>query len=229
MDSNVKGRILYEDNHILVFNKACGELVQGDATGDPCLLDSLRNYIKIRDEKPGNVFLEAVHRIDRPVSGVVLFAKTSKGLSRFTNLFRLHEVERTYWAICEGAPEELDGHLEGHLLRNSEQNKSYVVNGKRLGSKLASLNYRTVGQSDRYYLLSVVLETGRHHQIRALLAHAGATIRGDLKYGAKRSLPGGGISLHARSLSFVHPVRDEKLTIVAPPPADPIWYLFPDE
>ncbi len=224
-----KSRILYEDNHILVFNKACGELVQGDSTGDACLLDTLRGYIKSRDEKPGNVFLEAVHRIDRPVSGIVLFAKTSKGLSRFTNLFREHAVTRTYWAICEGAPEALEGRLEGYLLRNAEQNKSYVVNGKKLGSKPAALTYRTVGQSDRYFLLTVALETGRHHQIRALLSHAGATIRGDLKYGAKRSLPGGGISLHARALSFVHPIKGERITIVAPPPADPIWYLFPED
>lgn len=225
----IQNRIVYEDNHILIYNKACGDLVQGDATGDASLLDILRAYIKIRDHKPGNVFLDAVHRIDRPVSGVVLFAKTSKALSRTTTLFRERQVERVYWAITEGIPTEPQGQLTGYLHRNPKQNKSYVVPRTKLDAKHASLHYKVVGHTDNYYLIKVALDTGRHHQARALLAHAGAIVRGDLKYGAKRSLPGGGISLHARHLRFEHPVQKRTLYVEAPPPADPLWALFPPE
>lgn len=230
--NEVSSRIVYEDNHYLVYNKRSGDLVQGDQSGDASLLDLLRLHIGRRDSKPGRVFLEAVHRIDRPVSGGVLFAKTSKGLARMSEQFRRGSVRRCYWAITEscvrdgfgGGPE--GGRLEGNLLRNRDKNKSYVVSTGRSGSQPAGLTYRLVGHSDRYWFYEVVLESGRHHQVRVLLSHAGAVIRGDLKYGARRSLPGGGIGLHSRELSFTHPVRGEGVRVVSSPPADPLWALF---
>lgn len=224
---NLSGRILYEDNHLLALNKLPGELVQGDATGDLPLVEELRQFIKVRDAKPGNVFLQVIHRIDRPVSGAVLFAKTSKAVERMNALFRDRRVERTYWAIVEKQPPAMEGIVEGYMYRNARQNKSYMSKSERSGSKFASLRYCLVGASTNYYLLEVSLDTGRHHQIRCQLASIGCTIRGDLKYGARRSLPDGGINLHARSVSFLHPVAKEPVSVVAPPPADSLWDFFP--
>lgn len=223
------GRIVYEDNHYLAYNKAIGELVQGDRTGDVSLVEALTEFIRQRDAKPGNAFMQVIHRIDRPVSGVVLFAKTSKGLARANELFRAHEVQRTYWAIVQSAPAQTEGSLQGYLRRDAQRNKSYFTKYRRGDAQQASLTYKLVGTSTRHFFLEVQLETGRHHQIRALLAAHGMPIRGDLKYGAMRSNPGGGIDLHARSLTFTHPIgREPRNTvhIIAPPPAGVLWTLF---
>lgn len=224
--------ILFEDNHILAVNKACGQIVQGDKTGDSPLSDILKSLIKERDGKPGNVFLGVTHRIDRPTSGVVLFAKTGKALSRLNALFREKKVDKAYWAVVEGRPKENEGRLEHALYKNEAQNKSYIL-GTEPGNKVAArqakqavLTYRTLSEADRYTLLEVRMETGRHHQIRCQLAHIGCPIKGDLKYGARRSNPGGGIHLHARSVAFEHPVTHQTVTITAEPPEDPIWDLF---
>lgn len=216
--------ILFEDNHILAVNKACGQIVQGDKTGDAPLSEIIKQCIKERDGKPGNVFLGVTHRIDRPTSGVVLFAKTGKALSRINALFRNKEMDKIYWAVVEGRPAEKEGQLTHNLYKNEKQNKSYV--GASPHSKPAVLAYTTLAEADRYTLLEVRMETGRHHQIRCQLAHAGCAIKGDLKYGARRSNPGGGIHLHARAVSFHHPVTGERITITAPPPEDPVWALF---
>jgi 23S rRNA pseudouridine1911/1915/1917 synthase len=206
--------VLYEDNHIIAVNKMPADIVQADRTGDPTLADSVRDYIRRKGGKPGEVFLGIPHRLDRPTSGVVLFARTSKALERLSALFREGGVRKIYWAIvCEKPPSEA-GTLVHYLRRNPEQNKSYATETPAPGAKEARLSYR---------LLEIELHTGRHHQIRAQLAAVGCRIRGDLKYGAPRSNPGGGIHLHARQVSFVHPVRGELVQIVADPPADPLW------
>lgn len=216
--------ILYEDNHIIAVNKACGEIVQGDKTGDIPLLDTVKSYIKQKYNKPGDVFLGLPHRIDRPTSGVVLFARTSKALARLNVLFQTHDqIRKTYWAIVEKAPGQPEGRLENFLLRREAQNKSYVVSPDTKGAKQAVLTYRTLVRGDRYTLLEVRLLTGRHHQIRCQLAAMGCPVKGDLKYGAKRSNPDGGISLHAREIAFIHPVSHEPVVIVAPVPADSLW------
>ena len=217
--------ILYEDNHLLVVNKHCGDLVQPDPSGGSALEDQIKAFIKRRDAKPGEVFLGVVHRIDRPVSGAVLFAKTSKGLARMNELLRQRAVERSYWAITEAQLPEMEGELRGFASRNAELNKTFVRQRARSGDKEVVLSYRLMGASDRYFMYEVQLHTGRHHQIRAQLAEAGATIRGDLKYGAKRSIEGGGIDLHARRLRFVHPVAKREIEIIAPPPPGPLWDL----
>ena len=215
--------ILYEDNHIIAVNKTCHELVQADKTGDRCLLDEVKDYIKVKYNKPGEVFLGLPHRLDRPTSGVVLFARTSKALTRLTEMFRSHEqIQKTYWAIVCNAPAQKQGRLEHWLVRREKENKSYVVNGGD-GAKLAVLEYRTLAHSDRYTLLEINLFTGRHHQIRCQLAAIGCPIKGDLKYGAPRSNKDGGICLHARKIAFVHPVSRQPLEIVAPVPDDNLW------
>ena len=224
-DSIIK-RILYEDNHILVVNKLSGEIVQADKSGDDSLEDSLKAFIKERDQKPGNVFIGVVHRIDRPVSGVVLFAKTGKALERFNDLFRAKELQKKYWAITTKRPEPESAQLKHYLLRNEKQNKTYTFPSPKPGAKEALLNYRYFGSSDRYHFVEVELLTGRHHQIRAQLAAIGCPIKGDLKYGAPRSNLYAGISLHARSLSFIHPVKKIPIEIVAPAPEDVLWKLF---
>ncbi len=210
-------RILYEDNHLLVINKLCGELVQGDKTGDISLLENTKEFIKKRNSKPGNVFLGLVHRLDRPSSGVLVFAKTSKALSRMNALFKNAQVQKTYWALVDSAPPHREGLLEGYLLKDEKKNKSraYAEDGK--GRKKAGLSYRLLHQSQRYFLLEIRLHSGRHHQIRAQLQAVGIHIRGDLKYGAARSNPQGGISLHARKIGFVHPVGRSKIEIEADP------------
>jgi len=228
-DKAIKPRILFEDNHIIIVNKLTSEIVQGDKTGDKTLGDSVSAYIKTEYNKPGNVFLGVVHRLDRPTSGAVIFAKTSKALSRLNNMFRDNEVKKIYWAVVDAMPPKEKGILEHYLVKNQKQNKSYAHKTAVEGSKLAKLTYTVVKATDRYYLLSVELHTGRHHQIRAQMAAVGCRIKGDLKYGSPRSNPGGGINLHARSLSFKHPVSKEQIDITAPAPKDPLWDIFSSE
>lgn len=218
--------IIYEDNHILVYNKQAGDIVQGDKTGDKPLSEVVKDYIKERDAKPGNVFLGVTHRIDRPTTGVVIFAKTSKALERMNELFRDGGVDKTYWAIVKKAPEKDEDMLVHHLSRNEKQNKSYVFDAPKSTTKEAKLRYKVISKSDNYSLIEVELLTGRHHQIRAQLASIGSPIKGDLKYGFPRSNPDGGICLHARQVEFVHPVKKEKITIVAPVPDDALWQFF---
>ena len=219
--------ILYEDNHLLVVNKKAGQLVQADTSGDLALEDEIKAFIKVRDNKPGNVFLGVVHRIDRPVSGVILFAKSKKALVRMNEMMKKRELEKHYWAITENRPAELEALLVHQLMRDGKTNKSFVVATPRGDSKEARLRYKILNISDRYTLLDVELMTGRHHQIRCQLSKIGCPIRGDLKYGAKRSMPDGSISLHSRSLTFTHPVRNESMTIVAPVPKDDnLWKYF---
>lgn len=218
--------ILYEDNHIIIVNKRSSDLVQGDGTGDEPLDDIIRAYIKEKYNKPGDVYLGVVHRLDRPVSGCVVYARTSKALSRLSELFRTREVRKTYWAIVSERPPAEEGILSNYLKKNEPQNKSYVYDKEVKGSKLAELSYRVLARSEKYYLIEVDLLTGRHHQIRAQLAAVGCPIKGDLKYGSKRSNEGGGISLHSRRISFVHPVKNEEIKVEAPLPDDRVWKLF---
>lgn len=216
-------RVVYEDNHIIVVYKESGEIVQGDKTGDTPLSDIVKDYIKEKYQKPGNVFLGVVHRLDRPVSGLVVFARTSKALSRLNDMFRTGDVHKTYWAITKEQPAELDGRLEHWLVRNEKQNKSYAYTCEKPGAKKAILEYKVVGRTDNYNLLEVRLLTGRHHQIRCQLAAMGCPIKGDLKYGARRSNPDGSISLLSRRVQFVHPVSKQLIDIVSPVPDDNLW------
>ncbi len=218
--------ILYEDNHIIIVNKRSSDLVQGDGTGDESLDNIVRSYIKEKYKKPGDVFLGVVHRLDRPVSGCVVYARTSKALSRLSELFRTREVKKTYWAIVTDRPPAEEGKLSNWLKKNEKQNKSYVYDKEVKGSKLAELSYSVLARSEKYYLLEVDLQTGRHHQIRAQLAAAKCPVKGDLKYGAPRSNEGGGISLHSRRVTFIHPVKNEEISVTAPLPEDRIWKLF---
>ncbi|MEZ5071929.1 MAG: RluA family pseudouridine synthase [Bacteroidales bacterium] len=218
--------ILYEDNHLMVVNKKVSDIVQGDQTGDVSMDVMLKEFIRERDGKPGEVFLGIPHRIDRPVSGAVVFAKTSKALSRMTALFKERQVEKIYHAIVCNPPAEPEGSLTHYLTRNTKQNKSYVHDRPVEGAKEARLHYKLVASSDHYHLLEVELETGRHHQIRAQLAAMGCVIKGDRKYGSRRTNKNGGISLHARRISFVHPVKKEPLEILAPYPKMDIFPVF---
>jgi len=219
-------QVMYEDNHIIVVSKASGEIVQGDKTGDTPLSETVKAYIKEKYAKPGAVFLGVVHRLDRPVAGLVVFARTSKALSRLNDMFRNGEVHKTYWAIVQNCPKEEEGLLEHWLVRNEKQNKSYAYDCERPQAKQARLKYKVVGRSERYYLLEVQLLTGRHHQIRCQLSAMGCPIKGDLKYGAKRSNSDGSISLFARRVEFVHPVSKEQINIEAPLPDDNLWHSF---
>ena len=219
--------VLYEDNHIIAVNKTCSEIVQGDKTGDTPLSEIVKAYIKEKYNKPGEVFLGVTHRLDRPTSGVVLFARTSKALTRLNAMFQSHEqIQKTYWAIVQGCPKQAEGRLENWLIRNEEQNKSYIAKPNANNAKKAILSYRILVRGENYTLLEVNLETGRHHQIRCQLAAIGCPIKGDLKYGAKRSNPDGGISLHARQIAFIHPVSKQPLCITAPVPNDSLWQQF---
>ena len=218
--------VLYEDNHIIIVNKESGEIVQGDKTGDTPLSDIVKAYIKEKYAKPGNVFLGVVHRLDRPVSGIVVFARTSKALSRLNEMFRDGEVHKTYWAISRNTPERDEGTLTGWIVRNERQNKSYVYDREVPQSKKAMLMYKVIGRSDNYTLMEVRLMTGRHHQIRCQLAAMGCPIKGDLKYGARRSNPDGSISLMARRIEFVHPVSKNTVSVEAPLPSDYLWREF---
>lgn len=218
--------ILYEDNHLMIVNKRTSDIVQGDQTGDISLDKLMKNFIKERDSKPGEVFMGIPHRLDRPVSGAVILAKTSKALSRMALMFKEKEVEKIYHAIVVERPVPESGTLEHYLTRNTKQNKSYVHKKEVPNSKWSRLHYKLLASSDHYHLLEIILETGRHHQIRAQLADIGCVIKGDRKYGARRSNKNGGISLHARSVSFIHPVKKEQIEIVAPYPKLDIFPVF---
>ena len=226
---NLEPQILFEDNHLLIINKKAGQLVQGDKTGDESLLELIKNYIKIRDQKPGNVFLGLVHRIDRPTSGLVIYAKTSKALSRLTQMIKNREIQKTYWAIVPKEMIPQSQRLVHYLQKNEKTNKATVFPKPTEGAKESILNYNIIKTLDNYQLLEIDLETGRHHQIRAQLSKIGIPIKGDLKYGSPRSNKDGGISLHARKLEFTHPVSKEKIEIIAPVPKnDPIWKACED-
>lgn len=218
--------VVYEDNHIIVVNKTASEIVQGDKTGDTPLSETVKEYLKVKYNKPGNVFLGVTHRLDRPVSGLVVFAKTGKALSRLNDMFRLGEVKKTYWAIVKERPKELEGELMHWLVRNEKQNKSYAYEREVPNSKKAILRYKLIGHSQNYHLLEVDLQTGRHHQIRCQLAKMGCPIKGDLKYGSPRSNPDGSICLHARRVTFVHPVSKEVIDLTAPLPGGNLWNGF---
>lgn len=219
--------ILYEDNHIIAINKTVSEIVQGDKTGDEPLSETIKRYLKEKYSKPGDVFLGVTHRLDRPVSGVVIFAKTSKALARLNAMFKNKEIRKTYWAIVQTKPKENEGRLEHFLVRNEKQNKSYAYSAEKPNSKKAILSYKLVASSERYHLLEINLETGRHHQIRSQLSAIGCPIKGDLKYGAPRSNTNGGISLHARKVSFIHPVSKLPIEIIASTPEDDkMWQIF---
>ncbi len=222
--------VLYEDSHIIAVNKTCNEIVQGDKTGDTPLSEIVKDYIKVKYNKPGAVFLGVTHRLDRPTSGVVLFARTSKALTRLNAMFQSHEqIKKTYWAIVQGCPKVPESRLENWLVRNEAQNKSYITKPGAKEAKQAILSYKTLVKGDHYTLLEVNLETGRHHQIRCQLAAIGCPIKGDLKYGAKRSNPDGGICLHARKIEFIHPVKKENISITAPVPDDALWRALTQE
>ena len=219
--------VIYEDNHIIAVNKACGEIVMIDQTGDAPLTDLVKQYIKEKYQKPGNVFLGLPHRIDRPTSGIVLMGRTSKVLTRLNKMFqRKDEIKKIYWAVVDAAPNPPEGRLENYVVRSKQINKSYAHDHEVEGGKIAILSYRTIARSDRYFLLEIELQTGRHHQIRAQLNKIGLHIRGDLKYGYPRSNPDGGIHLHARQVELIHPVRREPIVITAPPPNEPVWNAF---
>ena len=218
--------VLYEDNHIIIVNKRAGEIVQGDKTGDTPLSETVKEYIKERYAKPGAVFLGVTHRVDRPVSGVVVFARTSKALARLNDMFRTQQVQKTYWAVVRELPPQPEATLTHWLVRNERMNKSFAYDSERSGAKRASLTYRVIGKSERYHLLEVHLHTGRHHQIRCQLAHIGSPIVGDLKYGAPRSNPDGSICLHARTIEFEHPVSHIQIRVEAPLPDLPLWHKF---
>ena len=214
---------IYEDNHIIIVSKQSGEIVQGDKTGDSPLSETVKDYIKAEHNKLGNVFLGVVHRLDRPVWGLVVFAKTSKALTRLNEMFRDGDVHKTYWAITKNVPAEKEGTLINWLVRNEKQNKSYSYDHEVPKSKKAILEYKIIGHTDNYSLLEIHLMTGRHHQIRCQLAKIGCPIKGDLKYGAKRSKPDGSISLLARRVDFVHPVSKDPISVEAPVPDDSLW------
>ena len=218
--------VIYEDNHIIVVNKTSSEIVQGDKTGDTPLSEMVKQYLKEKYNKPGNVFIGVTHRLDRPVSGLVVFAKTSKALPRLNEMFRNGEVKKTYWAIVKECPKETEGELVHYLVRNEKQNKSYAYDKEVKNSKKAVLHYKLIGHSQNYYLLEVDLKTGRHHQIRCQLAKMGCPIKGDLKYGSPRSNPDGSICLHARTVQFVHPVSKEMIRLTAPVPEGNLWNGF---
>ena len=219
--------ILFEDNHLLVVNKHAGDLVQPDPSGSSAMEDEIKTYIKVRDQKPGAVFLGVVHRIDRPVSGAVIFAKTSKALTRLNEMIREGKIHKIYWALTEAAPDPQQGELVHYIWRDSKANRSRAYDAPKGDAKLAKLRYRIAGAGKRYTLVEVELLTGRHHQIRAQLSKIGCPIKGDLKYGAKRSNPDGGISLHSRRVEFEHPVRKEPVVVTAPVPAhDNLWACF---
>lgn len=217
-------QVLYEDNHIVIVNKNCHEIVQGDKTGDKPLCEILKEWLKVKYDKPGNVFVGVTHRLDRPVTGVVVFAKTSKALARLNEMFRMGKVKKTYWAIVKNEPPQPQGTLIHYLIRNEKSNKSIAYNSPRNGAQRAELDYRQVAVGNNYRLLEVDLKTGRHHQIRCQLAKMGTPIKGDLKYGAERSNPDGGISLHARRVSFEHPVSHQIIDVAAPVPDDRLWH-----
>ena len=223
MISSIKDRVLFEDNHFIAINKCSSEIVQGDKTGDSPMSEDIKKFLKEKYDKPGNVFCGVIHRIDRPVSGVVLFAKTSKGLSRMNEKFSTRDVKKTYWAIVKNRPEKTEGELIHYLIKDEKKNKSFAYKTEIKNSKLSKLFFKIIAKGDNYYLLEIDPETGRHHQIRAQLAAMGCPIKGDLKYGSERSNADGSVSLHARKLAFTHPITDTPVEIIAPVPKEKIW------
>ncbi len=220
-------QVLYEDNHIIIVSKTVNEIVQGDKTGDATLIDAVKQYIKVKYNKPGDVFLGLAHRLDRPTSGIVVFARTSKALSRLNAMFRDGEIHKTYWAITANHPANDEGTLENFIKKNEKLNKSFIAPTETKEAKKAILNYRILSKSDRYYLWEINLLTGRHHQIRCQLAAINCPIKGDLKYGYPRSNPDGGLSLHARKVEFIHPVSKKEISVIAPvPEGDKLWGYF---
>lgn len=219
-------QILYEDNHILIVNKMASEIVQGDKTGDEPLIEKYKKYIKEKYSKPGDVFLGVVHRIDRPVSGAVIFARTSKSLTRLNEAIKNRSIKKVYWAVVDKMPPKTEDKLTNFVWKDTKQNKSFVVEAGREGAKEAILHYKYIASSDKFHLLEIELETGRHHQIRVQLSNIGCMIKGDLKYGAPRSNHAPFIHLHSRKLEFIHPVSKEELCIIAPPPKDAVWDYF---
>lgn len=224
--SDLGKQIVYEDNHLLIINKKASQIVQGDITGDSPLPELLKAYIKKRDQKPGQVFMGVVHRLDRPVSGLVVFAKTDKALVRLNQMFKDRSLRKIYWAITRNKPPQEEGHLVHWLRKNEAQNKSHASESEQVGSHRAELSYKCIASSDKYYLIEVELHTGRHHQIRTQLSAIGCPIKGDLKYGDKRSNEDASISLHARTLQFIHPVKKEEMRFTAPVPEDTLWKFF---
>ena len=222
--------VLYEDNHLIIINKNCGDLVQSDSTGDVALEQTVKDYLKSKYGKSGEVFLGVVHRVDRPVSGIVMFARTTKAQQRINRMFQKKEIKKTYLAIVKELPknekERATSSLTHYITRNTKTNRSYASNEQRPNSKKAVLHYRHITSSERYHLLEIDLESGRHHQIRCQLSAVGCPIRGDLKYGYARSNPNGGISLHARQIQLKHPVKEEEINLTAPLPDDPLWKVF---
>jgi 23S rRNA pseudouridine1911/1915/1917 synthase len=219
-------RVLYEDNHVIAVNKRNSDIIQSDISGDRTLCDVVKNYVKIKYNKPGKAFIGTVHRLDRPVSGVILYSRTTKALNRLLNMFKYREVQKTYWAIVKDHPPKKEDVVVNFLIKREEQNKSFAHNNPGPGRKESELRYRVMGHSNHYYFLEVYPRTGRHHQIRATLASLGCPIKGDIKYGFKRTNSNASIHLHARKIEFVHPVRKTVMTIVAPPPEDPLWDEF---
>ncbi|MBK7029942.1 MAG: RNA pseudouridine synthase [Bacteroidales bacterium] len=226
--AELESQVLFEDNHLLVVNKKPSQIVQGDKSGDKPLVDLLKIYIKHKYAKPGEVFLGVVHRLDRPVSGVTIFARTSKSLSRLNEMLKSREIQKTYWAVVKNEPPHIEDRLIHYLLRNESKNKSFVVKPGNSKAQRAELTYKLIGKSDQYYLLEIDLMTGRHHQIRTQLAEIGCPIKGDLKYGFPRSNQDASIHLHARKIEFIHPVKKEPVICIAKPPSDPVWNYFCD-
>jgi 23S rRNA pseudouridine1911/1915/1917 synthase len=216
-------QVLFEDNHIIIINKRAGDITQGDKTGDKPLSDVVKEYVKDKYNKPGLVFIGTVHRLDRPTSGILIFARTSKALERLNKMLREKTIKKTYWTLVKNAPKATTGTLTNFLKKDTKKNKSFVYNKEIEGSKNAILHYNVIKKLENYFLLEIDLETGRHHQIRTQLAHIGSPIKGDLKYGFPRSNKDGSISLHARKIKFIHPVSKEEITITAPTPKDIIW------
>ena len=219
-------KVIYEDNHVIAINKYPSEIVQGDSTGDRPLLEDVRQFIKKKYNKPGNAYIGLPHRLDRPTSGLVIFAKTSKALSRLNLMFRNKDMQKTYWAVVKNPPPKNSGTLINYLLKNQIKNKSFVFLDDSNGAKYSELTYEILAKSENYYLLEINPKTGRHHQIRTQLSHMGCPIKGDLKYGFPRSNPDASIHLHARSLRFIHPIKKEEMFLQANPPNEPLWNAF---
>ena len=226
MDFNPQKQILYEDNHLIIINKYPSQIVQGDKTGDEPLSEQIKKYLKRKYNKPGNVFCGVVHRLDRPVSGALIFARTSKALARMNEQIKNRGIKKIYWAVVKNPPPDQNGHLIHYIYRDQKKNKSFIVSENKKGAKRAELIYTFLQSSDKYHLLEIEMLTGRHHQIRAQLAHMGCPIKGDVKYGFPRTNPDASIHLHARSIEFIHPVKKEKITVEAPMPFDPLWKYF---
>ncbi len=226
MYTTLKDQIIYEDNHLIIVNKLPSQIVQGDKTGDEPLSEKVKKYIKDKYNKPGDVFLGVVHRLDRPTSGLIIFARTSKALTRLNQMLKDHTIRKIYWAVVKELPPEETGHLIHYIYRDTKKNKSFASVKERKDSKRAELRYRHIASSDKYHLLEIELLTGRHHQIRAQLTSVGCPIKGDIKYGYPRTNINASIHLHARKVEFIHPVKKEKMTFLAPPPDDPLWNYF---